>query len=273
MKHLAWLLLGALSVASCQTVPERAVDLSLTRLPRLHQQPVSLPPALQQDSISEVWPQFVGRFALADTLVLEHPLTATDADWLRYFAAMRAAQDSATLNTDGLELVVDPTQPLVYQQDVPAAERARAPAQRVLPVFVVNTTARTKLLAGKNIRMFAIQEAQDRQGEWRPIESEGLDFCGNGRWLLKLHPRQLGLFFVQQYEGPFATRLRVRLQNGESRYVSAPYPGYIREQQFLAPAQQVNKLRDNRAAVDWLYYGAEPVALDSLEAQEERLAP
>ncbi|WP_133660136.1 hypothetical protein [Hymenobacter sp. UV11] len=152
---------------------------------------------------------------------------------------------------------------------MPPEVRARFPAQRVLPVYVVNTSPSTKLLAGKDSWVFAIQEAQDRQGQWRPIESRGFDFCGNGHWLLKLKPRQLALFFVQQYAGPFATRLRVRLQNGESRYVSAPYPGHIREQQFLAPAEQVAQLRDNPAAINWLYYGAEPVAADSLEAQRE----
>jgi hypothetical protein len=137
-------------------------------------------------------------------------------------------------------------------------------------VYVVNTTGHTKLLAGKDSWVFAIQEAQDRQGQWLPIESRGFDFCGNEHWLLKVHPQQLALFLVQQYEGPFATRLRVRLQNGESRYTSAPYPGHISEQQFVASVEQVGKLLHNKAAVNWLYYGAEPVALDSIEAQEER---
>jgi hypothetical protein len=75
---------------------------------------------------------------------------------------------------------------------------------------------------------------------------------------------------VAQYQGPFATRLRVRLQNGQSRYVSAPYPGHISEQQFIAPANQLGQLLHNKAVVNWLYYGAEPTAMDSIEAREER---
>ncbi|MGI4863380.1 MAG: hypothetical protein ACRYFZ_05605 [Janthinobacterium lividum] len=208
---------------------------------------------------------------MADSLVLERPLSASSADWLRYFAPMQAAQDSSMLNTDGLELFVDYQHPVAYQKDVPPELRAHFPAQRVLPVYVVNTTAHTKLLAGKDSWVFAIQEAQDRQGQWRPIESRGPDYCGNGHWLLQVHSQQLVLFLVQQYQGPFATRLRVRLQNGESRYVSAPYPGRIQEQQFLVPVAEQQQLVHNRATVDRLYYGAEPVTLDSIEAREQRL--
>lgn len=264
--------MGVSSLTCCQRASEQLPKLAPTPLPRIRAQATSLPPALRQDSIVGVWPHFVGRFALADSLVLTHPLACSEADWLRDFGPMQATQDSATLSTDGLELRVDAQRPVIYQKAVPPEERARFPAERVLPVYVLNTSTRTKLLAGKDTWVFAIQEAQDRQGQWRPIESRGFDFCGNGHWLLKLQPRQLALFFVQQYTGPFATRLRVRLQNGESRYVSAPYPGHIQEQQFLAPAEQVAQLRDNPAAINWLYYGAQPVAVDSLEAQREQRA-
>jgi hypothetical protein len=270
MNRTAWGLFLGLGLLGCHASPKQAFSLSPTHLPVITQHAFPLPPPLRQDSIHGVWPHFVGRFSVTDSLVLAQPLAASAADWLHDFAAMQAAADSSTLNTDGLELLVDPHCPLVYQKAVPQEFRPRFPAQRVLPVYVVNATGHTKLLVGKDNWVFAIQEAQDRQGHWRPIESRGVDFCGNGHWLLKLHPHQLALFFVQQYQGPFVTRLRVRLQNGESRYVSAPYPGHISEQQFVAPAEQMRQLLSNKAAVNWLYYGAKPTALDSIEAREER---
>lgn len=272
MSRSRWLLLGGIGLLGCQAPQEKSAHWTPSHLPLLQQPPIALPPPLRQDSIGGVFAQLVGRFALAESLPLHQlPLPGDSADWLREFAAMQTVRDSTTLSTDGLELLVDYHQPVAYQRAVSPEERAHYPAQRVLPVYVVNTTVQTKLLAGKDHHLFAIQEAQDRQGQWRPIESRGFDFCGNGRWLVKLHPQQCALFLVQQYQGSFATRLRVRLQNGESRYVSAPYPGQISEQQFLAPADQVRQLRDDRAAVNWLYYGAVPAALDSLEAQQERL--
>lgn len=270
MNRITWGLFLGLGLLGCHAAPEQTFSLSTSQLPIITQPAVPLPPPLRQDSIHGVLPHFVGRFPVTDSLVLTQPLAASAADWLQDFAAMQATTDSSTLNTDGLELLVDPSCSLVYQKQVPPEVRDLFPAQRVRPVYVVNATGHTKLLAGKDSWVFAIQEAQDRQGQWRPIESRGADFCGNGRWLLKLHPHQLGLFLVPQYQGPFATRLRVRLQNGESRYVSAPYPGQISERQFVAPANQLKQLLHNKAAVNWLYYGAEPTAMDSIEAHEER---
>lgn len=270
MNRTTWGLFLGLGLLSCHAAPEQAFSLSTSHLPVITPPALPLPPPLRQDSIHGVLPHFVGRFPVTDSLVLAQPLAANAADWLQDFATMQAAADSSTLNTDGLELLVDSYHSLAYQKQVPPEFRARFPAQRVRPVYVVNVTGHTKLLAGKDSWVFAIQEAQDRQGQWRPIESRGADFCGNGHWLLKLHPHQLALFLVPQYQGPFATRLRVRLQNGESRYVSAPYPGQISEQQFVAPANQLRELLHNKAAVNRLYYGAEPTALDSIEAREER---
>jgi hypothetical protein len=94
--------------------------------------------------------------------VLAQPLTASAADWLQDFATRQAAADSSTLNTDGLELLVDPNCSLVYQKEVPPKLRAHFPAQRVRPMYVVNATGHTKLLAGKDSWVFAIQEAQDQ---------------------------------------------------------------------------------------------------------------
>jgi hypothetical protein len=270
MNRTTWGLFLGLGLWGCHASPEPAFSLSASHLPVITQLTLPLPPPLRQDSILGVWPHFVGRFPVADSLMLAQPLAASAADWLHDFATMQAAADSSTLNTDGLELLVDPQRSLVYQKKVPREFRDRFSAQRMRPVYVVNVTSHTKLLAGKDGWVFAIQEAQDRQGQWRPIESRGFDFDSNGHWLLKLHPQQLALFLVPQYQGPFATRLRVRLQNGESRYVSASYPGQISEQQFVAPVNQLRQLLQNKVAVNWLYYGAKPIAMDSIEAREER---
>lgn len=78
-------------------------------------------------------------------------------------------------------------------------------AAQHLSVYVANTSPCRKLLYGKNQRVFAIQETKDHTGEWRPIESQGPDFCGNGQWVLKLRPGQMGVFLMAKYRGKYQT--------------------------------------------------------------------
>ena len=88
--------------------------------------------------------------------------------------------------------------------------------------------------------------------------------------MMKIRPRQMAVLMVDKYQGNFKTRLRVRLRNGNSRYVSVAYEGWINETQFLATQREKRLLEKDKLAVMALYYGAIPTALDSLEAHAKR---
>ncbi|MBD2769662.1 hypothetical protein IC235_17365 [Hymenobacter sp. BT664] len=221
----------------------------------------------QVDSIGWVWPPLAGRFGFARRIDLTHPDTLGQDLAEQGYPSYRAFQRADSLNTDGLEVVADYRHELVYQRPgaFPANLAHLFPARRTYPVYVANSTSHPKLLYGKDKHVFAVQEALDRAGRWRPIESQGPDFCGNGHWILKIRPRQMAVFLVDKYAGNFATMLRVRVQNGESRYVSAPFAGRISEGQFRLPLRDYEVLKRNLSAVDDFYYGAVPAVVDSIQ--------
>ncbi|MFC4790999.1 hypothetical protein ACFPAF_02770 [Hymenobacter endophyticus] len=207
----------------------------------------------------------MGRFSFASHIALEEPDSVSPDERLTDFAQFRALEDSSNLGTDGLEIAADYNQSVVYQEPGGSGPYARVfPSQRTFPVYVANTSPRRKLLYGKDGHVFAIQEAKDRDGQWRPIESKGADFCDSGEWILKLRPGQMGVFLMDKYSGEYKTLLRVRLQNGESRYVSAPYKGQIDERQFLVTSQERQSLQENHGAIQRLYFSAVPALADSI---------
>lgn len=228
-------------------------------------QPLPLPVPITAERIQEVYPPFVGRFRFTSRIALEQPDQLDSTEHLTDFARYIMLKDSSSLGTDGLEIAADYTQSVVYQKPGDFGGYAYLyPPRNTFPVYVANTSPRRKLLYGKNQRVFAIQEAKDRTGEWRPIESEGPDFCGNGRWVTKLRPGQMGVFLMDKYRGTYQTFLRVRLQNGDSRYVSAPYKGQIDERQFTLSARERQRLEESDGAIQQLYYGAKPALADSI---------
>jgi hypothetical protein len=260
--------IGALVVVGCQQ-DRPAASSPLARFAL----PVIAPPKLQTpvpalvtaDRIRGVNPPFVGRFSFASRIALEHPDRVGPEEHLTDFARYRVLEDSSNLGTDGLEIAADYAQSVVYQKPGNLGAYAHLfPPRRTFPVYVANTSPHRKLLYGKDRWVFAIQEAKDRNGQWRPIESKGPDFCGNGRWVLKLRPGQMVVFLMDKYSGAYQTLLRVRLQNGDSRYVSAPYKGQIDERQFALSAPERQRLEESDGAIQQLYFGAAPALADSI---------
>ena len=268
------ILLFTLGVSGCQRTDTGKAKISNGRLSHFVRPKVIQPasetekkPVLRHlDSTGWIWPPLVGRFTFAHRLVLNQPNSLGDDLCLQGYPSYRALQNADSLNTDGLEVIADYHTDLVYQRPgtLPAKIAPLFPARVTYPVYVINSTPRSKVLYGKDRNVFAVQEAQDRNGQWRPIESKGPDFCGNGHWGLKIRPGQMVVFLADKYSGNMSTLLRIRLQNGESRYVSAPYAGRINERQFRVPAQDRRTLQSNLSAVDNLYYGAVPAVVDSI---------
>jgi hypothetical protein len=263
------LLVCFLFAVGCQPISDQhstGIEISLLSVPRITRlKPLAEAVIKLQlvDSITQVWPSFIGRFPFAPHLAVEKADSLGERDFLSgpYYQALEGAD---SLSTDGLEVLTDYTQDLLH---VPSGDSL---AHHTYPVCVANATPRTKLFYGFSSGVYAIQEARDREGHWRPIERKGREWCGNGAWALKLRPHELIVFVMSKYAGDFHTLLRIRLQNGASRYVSAPYAGTINERQFLVPTQEYAALAYDLATVNYLYNGALPAAVDSIRHRRWR---
>ena len=168
------------------------------------------------------YPSFLGKFAFGDTLY-------NDDRWREKSESdfMYSKRDSLEhYASDGLQLIPRP------DIQLPDLLYERNEADAFFPVFIPNETGETKLLFGKDNYVYGIQEARDSTGEWRPIEHRGSDWCGVGRWELKVHPKEYAVMLMPLYKGNYATELRIIFKNGENRIISKPYRGTISYEQF-----------------------------------------
>jgi HEAT repeat protein len=78
---------------------------------------------------------------------------------------------------------------------------------------VINRSDKVTAFAAFDSMMYIVQEAQDDKGRWREIElpADIQAFCGNSFHRVLLAPGQYWQFPARQYEGPFKTKIRFRL--------------------------------------------------------------
>jgi hypothetical protein len=264
LRPLAWFLLWGVVGCRPQTGqtargPEGFAVPLLSQAPSTAQRPAPHSP----DTALRVFPSFVGRYAFAPRIALERPDSLSERDYVGG-SALGRLEASDSLSTDGLEVLADYPRTLF---DTPPGDSVAYPTY---PVYVANATPRTKYVYGWGSGVYAIQEAVDRAGVWRPIERVGDAWCNMGNWALALRPRRFVVFLARKHGGSFATRLRIRLQNGESRYVSRPYPGRIDERLFTVSRKDYLTLANNNLAFQLLFLGAKPVASDSIGARQWR---
>ena len=209
------------------------------------------------DYMEMAHPVFSGKFRFGDTVDLDSSTTSRhEGDFVE---EPRMTFGGDTMGTDGLQVITD------YRKIIhPAVEYLRAESH--YPVYVVNESSRAKFLYGKDRHVFAIQEALDASGWWRPIEGRAFDFCGNGRWALCVRPNEYVLFSMRRYTGNFKTKLRIRLVNGSATYVSEPFEGEINFKQFLVEPdgyfyEELSK--DRALAISWIFYGSVPMSYDA----------
>ncbi len=114
------------------------------------------------------------------------------------------------------------------------------------PVYIINrsaTTSSIRFFDGINSDM--IQEAKDKNGNWRPIEYLTYGWCGNAHGDFLMLPDSYYIIAACKYSGDFDTELRIRLQKGDKIYYSNTYKGQINFSQF----EMSDKLRKYD---DWL---------------------
>lgn len=213
----------------------------------------------KENFISDSWPKFITKSMFCDSLDLsENAAVATSLKYDLLYESYHGALDSFGL--DGLELYAD------YQTSVSRSGVSFAPiANCYFPVYIVNQTPNTKLVMGKDNYVFALQEAQDADGRWHPIEQRGFDFCGNGYWGLKVHTGEFVTVLFPKYEGTYKTKMRVRFRNRDIIYVSKPYDGRVNTTQFFLDSSEDNYwktyIKNSPDAIQNMFYGSIPFEL------------
>jgi hypothetical protein len=82
---------------------------------------------------------------------------------------------------------------------------------------LVNRTDKPVVFGACDSRMFLVQEALDRDGNWRAIELPPVAYCGNSSHRVFLDKDQYWEFPAPRYGGSFKTQLRFRLEATEKR--------------------------------------------------------
>ncbi len=182
---------------------------------------------IKPKGILGVYPTFINKFKFTKELHINFDsLWRERLDTSDFSYSTWEWRKSDSLNNDGFQIIVD------YNTDISFSKyRQYEPYHHVFPVYIVNETKKTKLLLAKDSWIFATQEAEHNYS-WKAIEMDGFDFCGNGRWGLKIHPNEFAMFVMKKYNGSYKTKLRIKLRIGENIYLSKPYEGYIDTIQF-----------------------------------------
>lgn len=197
----------------------KAENEQIFRLPKITTPP---PPdslrLFEARSISITYAFLQGMYSFTDTInfserqksFLFHP-----------FENMEKFISADTLSNDGLELYPDYNTAVYF----PSRE-----GTHYYPVYLVNNTHKTKKLEGYDAQVQAIQEAQDSNQRWHPIEAQAFWACSY--WNAKFPPQSFSLLVFPKYKGDFKTKLRVRVRNGEQVYISQAFDGWIDYRQF-----------------------------------------
>ncbi len=208
--------------------------------------------------ISEVFPIFTRKFKFQDKIDINPEVkdTAIYKDFISEYSRIRLGD---SLDVNGFELIVDYENTVKYNKYY----QQESTLHDHYPVYFVNSTNTDKVFFGKDSYVFGIQEALNKTEyeNWRPIESKGFDFCGNGRWGLIVHPQEFVLVLMRKYEGDYKTEMRVRFKVGENIFISKPFKGQINKSQFFIKDSSYLKKdlqETNGKAAAWLFYDAVP---------------
>jgi hypothetical protein len=245
------LLLIACSKPAAKNVEARAVF----TIPRIAQAIDSLPTdsLVHSDHLDVANVNYWGKFRFSNSIDLQsHSDSFPRLDHIES-GPWLGSRDS--ISTDGLQLVMDYST-TISLKDHPSRIGAK------YPVFLVNETTKPKVLWGKESRVYAIQEAVDSSGRWRPIEGKPYNGDGYGQWGEVIRPGQFVAFGMTKYAGDYKTRIRVRLVNDEAIYVSQPVRGAINYAQFrMKPDTYFFKLMQKEPikTIVTSFYGALPL--------------
>ncbi len=215
-----------------------------------------MPKFIKEEYVSEFFPKFVGKYKYTDTLHLSDRWTK-DTTLKNDFIWDYSGLDTDKLTFNGFEIIPDYSTTIYWHM--------YGPCNAYYPVYIVNETSEIKEFFGKDGHVFGLEEALDSSKYWRPIEGRGFDFCGNGHWRIKVHPQEFMVVLFPKYLGTFKTKLRVRISNLNSVFVSNSFEGVISEKQLsLRKGDYLYRmLMENKEnVVEGCFYGAIPLGIN-----------
>ncbi len=215
----------------------------------------------KSDFLNHTWFQFHGKYKFRDTLHLDGRYKRDTSYMSDYLWEYSKPDKNDSLTTDGFQIFTD------YNTTIYKKEEYSTRGKYYFPVYVVNETSNTKVFIGKDDYVFGLQEAVDTSDNdiWRPIECKAFDFCGNGYFGLKVHPGEFIMFLVPKYEGDEKSLMRIRLQIGESLYLSQSFTGTFNRKQLVTKKETsvYDGLESNKTScIRWMFYGAVPKGYD-----------
>ncbi len=263
---LSFLLVGStLLIMSCSNLeankPEARAAFSIPRIAQAMDS-ISTDSLVHMNYLDAARIRYWGKFRFAGSLDLDAERDSFPReDHIRsgpYYSRI-----DPSIGTDGLQITSDYSSTILindgYSGDGPK-----------YPVFLYNETTRPKVLWGKDSRVFALQEAVDSSGQWRPIEGAPNFSDGFGQWGEVIRPGQFVVFGMTKYAGNYQTALRIRLINGSTAYVSQPVRAYINYDQFrLESGSYYSELmaRDPHTTILRSFYWSVPLEYKPTEAE------
>lgn len=103
---------------------------------------------------------------------------------------------------------------------------------KATPVYILNDTKDRKAIFLKSRYIEMTQEAMDKNGKWKPIESTIPFSCGMGFGWRGLDPGQYVVTSIIKYKGNYKTLIRVKLKSGSTTYYSKAFNGSINYSQL-----------------------------------------
>lgn len=99
-------------------------------------------------------------------------------------------------------------------------------------LLLLNRTKTEAPFAASDSRLSIVQEAQDANGKWLPVEYLPSSWCGNSYHKVFLPAGHYWEFTAPKYTGAVKTKLRFVLQGGKAPVYSNEFEGSINLQQF-----------------------------------------
>jgi len=215
------------------------------------------------DCINEYDFIYVGKHKFTDTLSMDRLFDALSKPPTDMIYERSHPWPRDTFSTDGFQIIPD------YKTSVHYKLEYLEYGSYYFPIYVVNETSSTKIFYGKDRHAFGIQEAiytdDFFHSGWRPIEARGFDFCGNGSFGIMVRPGEFILLLAPKYLGEEKNMMRIRLQIGESLYISQSYEGMYSKRQFkLDKSSRILRyLKSNEIGLfTYIFYGAIPIEAD-----------
>ena len=120
----------------------------------------------------------------------------------------------------------------VYLLAKPDEETLFAEKYKGLQLLLINSTNAPVSFAASDSRLYIVQEALDKDGQWKPVEYLPSSWCGNSYHHVFLGANEYWEFAAARYMGTYRTKLRFRLDHDQIKIYSNEFEGSVNEGQF-----------------------------------------